>query len=91
MKQIRESRVYLERENRRRGEATEFKEGEGLGSGAAADLLRGEEAGFEMADLMVETEDRWKILQHLDAIFVADRFQGEMRWSFRYKILGFTN
>lgn len=33
-----------------------------------ADLLAEEEAGLEMADLSVETEDLWKIRLHLDAI-----------------------
>lgn len=45
----------------------------GLLDGAVADLLKEEEAGFEMADFRAETEDRWKILLHLDAILFAHR------------------
>lgn len=70
---MRVSRVYRERENRRTGEATEFEDREGILNGAAADLLVDEETGFEMADFRAETEERWRILVHLDAIFVADR------------------
>lgn len=72
-KTVRESRVYLEREKRRRGEATGVVNRGGLLDGAVADLLKEEEAGFEMADFRAETEDRWKILLHLDAIFFAHR------------------